>query len=73
LDSRTGDDPGKVSNWACEAGAPGALLRRGFKKSDIKLGDRLVVDGYLAEDGSHLIDAGRVTLPDARRGVVGLL
>lgn len=59
-------DNGKVSNWGCEAGAPGALSRRGFKKGDIKLGDTLVVDGYLAKDGSHLIDARRVTLPDGR-------
>src|SRR6202167_5604676 len=57
---------GKVSNWGCEAGAPGALSRRGFKKGDIKLGDTLVVDGYLSKDGSHLIDAVRVTLPDGR-------
>ena len=60
------DQNGKVSNWGCEAGAPGALSRRGFKKGDIKLGDTLVVDGYLAKDGSHLIDARRVTLPDGR-------
>jgi hypothetical protein len=59
-------DDGKVSNWGCEAGAPGALSRRGFQKGDIKLGDTLVVDGYLAKDGSHLIDAQRVTLPDGR-------
>ena len=25
------------------------------------------IDGYLAKDGSHLIDARRVTLPDGRR------
>jgi hypothetical protein len=60
------DGSGKVSNWGCEAGAPGALSRRGFKRGDIKLGDTLVVDGYLAKDGSHLIDARRVTLPDGR-------
>jgi hypothetical protein len=59
-------ESGKASNWGCEAGAPGALSRRGFMKGDIKLGDTLVVDGYLAKDGSHLIDAQRVTLPDGR-------
>jgi Family of unknown function (DUF6152) len=64
LDVDYGD--GKVSNWGCEAGAPGALSRRGFNKGDIKIGDTLVVDGYLAKDGSHLIDARRVTLPDGR-------
>src|ERR1700691_1471599 len=60
------DINGKVSNWACEGGAPGALSRRGFNRGDIKLGDTLVVDGYLARDGSHLIDARRATLPEGR-------
>jgi hypothetical protein len=60
------DDQGNVTKWACEGGGPGALSRRGWKKGDVKLGDTLVVDGYLARDGSHLIDARRVTLPDGR-------
>ena len=64
--SRRGFKRGNVVKWTCEAGSPGALSRKGFKKSDLKLGDTLVVDGYLAKDGSHLIDARRVTLPDGR-------
>ena len=60
------DEKGIVVNWGCEAGSPGALSRRGFKRGDIKLGDALIVDGYLAKDGSRLIDARRVTLPDGR-------
>ena len=60
------DDSGTVVKWGCEAGAPGALSRRGFKRGDLKLGDTIIVDGYLAKDGSHLIDARRVTLPDGR-------
>jgi hypothetical protein len=60
------DEKGNIVKWSCEGGAPGALSRRGFKKGDIKIGDTLVVDGYLARDGSHLIDARRVTLPDGR-------
>lgn len=60
------DEKGSVVSWGCEAASPGALSRRGFKRGDIKLGDTLVVDGYLAKDGSHLIDARRVTLPDGR-------
>ena len=59
-------DNGNVVPWICEAGAPGALSRRGFKRGDVKLGDTIVVDGYPAKDGSHLIDARRVTLPDGR-------
>jgi hypothetical protein len=60
------DETGTVVRWACEAGSPGALTRRGFKRGDIKLGDTIVVDGYRAKDGSHLMDARRVTLPDGR-------
>jgi Family of unknown function (DUF6152) len=60
------DESGKIVTWGCEAGAPGALSRKGFKRGDLKLGDTIVVDGYLAKDGSHLVDARRVTLPDGR-------
>src|SRR5580658_8467720 len=60
------DDKGAVVNWGCEGAGPGALTRRGWGKGDVKLGDTLVVDGYPAKDGSHIIDARRVTLPDGR-------
>jgi Family of unknown function (DUF6152) len=57
---------GEIANWGCEAGNPGALSRRGWQRGDIKLGDTLVVDGFLAKDGSHLIDARRVMLPSGK-------
>jgi len=57
---------GKVVQWGLEAGSPGALSRRGFKRGDLKVGDTIVVDGYQARDGSRLADARRVTLPDGR-------
>jgi hypothetical protein len=60
------DDSGVIAKWTCEAGSPGALSRQGFKKGDVKFGDTIVVDGYRAKDGSRLIDARRVTLPDGR-------
>ena len=60
------DESGSVATWGCEAGAPGALTRRGFKRGDLKLGDTVIVDGYRAKDGSRLVDARRVTLPDGR-------
>lgn len=60
------DESGNVVNWACEGGGPGALSRRGWKRGDLKLGDTLIVDGYMSRDGSRLMDARRVTLPDGR-------
>jgi len=60
------DSHGNLQNWAVESGNPGALSRRGWTKGDIKFGDTLIVDGYLAKDGSRLIDGRRVKLPDGR-------
>jgi Family of unknown function (DUF6152) len=60
------DDKGNVTKWACEGASPIALTRRGWKKGDLKLGDTIVVDGYRARDGSHFINARRVTFPDGR-------
>lgn len=60
------DETGNVVRWTCESGAPGALSRRGFKRGDLKLGDAIVVDGYRAKNGSNMVDARRVTLPDGR-------
>ena len=57
---------GTAVRWGLEAGSPGALSRRGFKRGDIKVGDTIIVDGYRARDGSNLADARRVTLPDGR-------
>jgi hypothetical protein len=60
------EENGEVVKWSCEAGSAGALSRRGFKRGDLKLGDTIIVDGYRAKDGSRLMDARRVTLPDGR-------
>lgn len=61
------DKDGKVVNWGCETANPGSLLRSGWKRDDLKVGDRVTVDGYLAKDGSHLADARLIFLPDSRR------
>ena len=60
------DAKGNVNSWAVEGAGPGALSRRGFKKGDIKIGDTLIVNGYLAKTGARLVDGRLVTLPDGR-------
>ncbi len=49
-----------------KAAVRGALSRRGWKRGDVKYGDTLVVDGYLAKDGTRMIDARRIKLPTGR-------
>ena len=61
------DSQGHLNNWACESSNPGALSRRGWNKGDLKFGDQLIVDGYLAKDGTKgMANARKVTLPDGR-------
>jgi hypothetical protein len=62
----TGSD-GTVVNWACETGGPARLARRGWTHDSLKVGDKVVVRGYLAKDGSHAADGRQVTLPDGRK------
>lgn len=57
---------GETTIWICEGAGPGALSRRGFNKSDVKIGDTLIVDGYLARSGKRVMDAQRITLPGGR-------
>ena len=41
---------GKVVNWAVEAGAPNALVRRGLRKTDFPIGSEIIVKGYRAKN-----------------------
>jgi hypothetical protein len=65
------EEGGKVINWEFELGSPNGLLRRGWTRNALKIGDSITVNGYLAKDGSHLANARLVTLPDGRKVFAG--
>ena len=69
LDVKESD--GKVTNWAVEAGAPNALLRRGLRKTDFPPGLQIVVDGYRAKNGSRTANGRTVTFADGRNFFMG--
>ena len=50
----------KVSNWAFEMGPPHMLQRAGWKRNELKYGEEVQVDGWLARDGSNSANARRV-------------
>jgi hypothetical protein len=62
---------GKVENWAVEAGAPNALLRRGLRKTDFPIGAEVVVKGYRAKNGSPVASGRTVTFKDGRNFFLG--
>ena len=60
------DDKGTVTNWEFELGSPNGLARRGWTRNSMKEGDVVIVDGYMAKDGSKLANARNVKLADGR-------
>ena len=56
------DDTDKVTNWGMEMGSPNGLMRAGWSRNTMKVGDVVVVEGSLAKDKSHIANAKAVTL-----------
>jgi hypothetical protein len=54
---------GKVE-WQIEGRTPGQLIRQGWSKTTLKVGDTITVDFSPAKDGSHTGLLTRVTLAD---------
>ena len=62
---------GKIVNWAIEAGAPTALLRRGLRKTDFPAGIEVVVEGYRAKGGAPRANGKTVKFKDGRNFFLG--
>ena len=62
---------GKMESWMVEAGAPNALLRRGFNKNSLLPGTVITVEGYQAKDGAYRANGRDITYPDGRKLFVG--
>ena len=56
------DESGKVSNWGFELGSPNGLMRSGWTRNSMKLGDVVTVEGSQAKDGSNHVNARTVTM-----------
>jgi len=65
------DDGGKTVNWEVELGSPAGLIRRGWTRNSLKIGESVTVAGFLAKDGSSLVNSTTVTLSDGRRVFAG--
>ena len=56
------DESGKVNNWGFEMGSPNGLMRAGWSRNSMKVGDQVTVEGSRAKDGSNHVNARSVTL-----------
>lgn len=69
INVRTKD--GKVEKWMVEAGAPNALLRRGWNKNSLLPGTEILVEGYQAKDGANRANGRDITFTDGKKLFVG--
>ena len=60
------DAAGVATKWAVEGQAPSVLYRQGWRRGSVKITDVVTVHGFLARDGSKLINMQRAVLADGR-------
>jgi len=65
------DAAGKAVLWEIELGAPAMLMRQGWTRTSLKIGETVTVNGSLAKDGSNLANATTVTLSNGKRVFAG--
>ena len=53
---------GKVTNWAMEMGSPNGLMRNGWTRNTMKIGDVVTVEGSMAKDGNPTGNARTVVM-----------
>jgi hypothetical protein len=66
------DASGKVTRWGFEGNTPTSLLRAGYKRDAVKVGDKVTIRGSRARDLSANMGAAReIVLADGRTFIVG--
>ena len=56
---------------ALEFGIPRTLIRQGWRKEDLPAGATVIVDAFLAKNGTNSANANKVTLADGRQLFAG--
>jgi hypothetical protein len=57
---------GTIANGDIEIGSPNTLIRYGWRRDTMIVGDAVVVDGYLAKDSSKMANGKTVKFSDGR-------
>lgn len=65
------NEDGEVEHWRIEGGAPNALIRRGWTKDSLPPGSEIIVEGFLARDGSQRASGQDITFTDGSKLFVG--
>ncbi len=55
-------EDGSVENWGFEMGPPHLLQTTGWTRTTMKLGDEVIVNGFMAKNGTKRANARAVTM-----------
>ena len=58
---------GSVHNWGLELGSPNGLMRQGWTRTSLNIGDTVTVSGFRARDNSFKGNARSVVLSNGQR------
>ena len=61
------DEKGALTSWNLELASPSALVRHGWTRKSLNVGDEVTVQGSAAKDGSKMANARVVTLAGGRQ------
>ena len=62
---------GSVTQWNLELASPNVLVRNGWTRKSLNIGDEISVQGSMAKDGSKMANARVVTLANGKRVFAG--
>ena len=65
------EEDGSVQNWAVETGTPRALVRAGGNRDTLAPGTVIIVEGWLARDGTPTVNGRNIMFEDGRSITAG--
>jgi DNA/RNA endonuclease YhcR with UshA esterase domain len=65
------DTKGTLTNWNLELSSPNVLVRNGWTRKSLNVGDEVTVQGSAAKDGSKMANARVVALANGRQVFAG--
>ena len=65
------NDKGDMVNWNFELGSPNGMMRLGWTRNSLKIGDTVTVEGTLAKNSPYVGNASTVKLANGRRLFAG--
>jgi hypothetical protein len=65
------ESDGTLTTWNLELASPNVLVRNGWTRNALRIGDEITVSGSMAKDGAKMANARNVTLANGKRVFAG--